>query len=73
MLSSAEDFLRSNRLGYTNALGVDPLRGRIARFYKERHDLDVSPSKIQSKACLLPQLEFDATVLFCTYTDVFIL
>lgn len=37
VLKSAELHLRTNRLGYTNSQGIEPLRKRIARNYAERY------------------------------------
>lgn len=33
-------------LGYTDALGLPELRQRIARHYREAHDLDISPARV---------------------------
>jgi aspartate/methionine/tyrosine aminotransferase len=33
-------------LGYTAALGIQPLRERIARYYRDAHDLDISPGRV---------------------------
>lgn len=33
-------------LGYTAALGIQPLRERIARYYRDAHDLDISPERV---------------------------
>jgi aspartate/methionine/tyrosine aminotransferase len=33
-------------LGYTDALGIPELRERIARYYKERHGLEIGPERI---------------------------
>jgi aspartate/methionine/tyrosine aminotransferase len=38
--------LDSDNLGYTLALGMQPLRERIAHFYKERHGVTVGPERI---------------------------
>jgi aspartate/methionine/tyrosine aminotransferase len=38
--------LESERLGYTDALGIEPLRRRIARHYGEAHGLDIDPRRI---------------------------
>lgn len=38
--------LESERLGYTDALGIEGLRARIARHYGEAHDLDIDPRRI---------------------------
>lgn len=38
--------LDEDRLGYTAATGLASLRARIGRFYRERHDLEVSPDRV---------------------------
>jgi aspartate/methionine/tyrosine aminotransferase len=38
--------LDTDNLGYTLALGMEPLRERIARLYQERHGVAVSPDRI---------------------------
>ena len=47
---TARDALRSamnsDNLGYTLALGSDPLRQRIARHYRDSYDVDVDPARI---------------------------
>ncbi|XSG83552.1 MAG: pyridoxal phosphate-dependent aminotransferase [Methyloligella sp. ZOD6] len=45
-LQAAEAALRSDRLGYTDALGVPRLRERIARFYGERYGIGVAPERV---------------------------
>lgn len=34
------------RIGYTEALGIAPLRERIARHYRETYDVEVSPQRV---------------------------
>lgn len=36
----------SDRLGYTNALGIEPLRQRIANLYSDRYGVDVTPDEV---------------------------
>ena len=43
---AAKAALDGHRLGYTLALGIDPLRARIARFYGERYDIDLDPARV---------------------------
>lgn len=38
--------LSSDRLGYTDALGVPILRQRISAFYRDRHGLSVDPERV---------------------------
>ena len=38
--------LDTDNLGYTLALGMEPLRERIARLYQERHGVHVAPERI---------------------------
>ncbi|MBB4264422.1 pyridoxal phosphate-dependent aminotransferase [Roseospira visakhapatnamensis] len=40
------EVLETERLGYTVALGIPPLRARIARHYREAHGVEVSPDRI---------------------------
>ncbi len=46
VLAAAERALRSGPLGYTDALGIPPLRERIAQHYRERHGLDIEPGRV---------------------------
>lgn len=43
---AASRLLISDRLGYTDALGVASLRERIARYYRNRHGIDVEPGRV---------------------------
>jgi len=43
---AAATALMQERLGYTPALGITPLRERIARYYSEAHGIEVSPSRV---------------------------
>ncbi len=45
-LAAAEQALRNDRLGYTTALGIPPLRQRIAEWYERQHGLEISPDRI---------------------------
>ncbi len=38
--------LDTDSLGYTLALGMDPLRERIARYYKETYGVEVAPDRV---------------------------
>jgi aspartate/methionine/tyrosine aminotransferase len=38
--------LAAGRVGYTEALGIMPLRMRIARHYRDMHDMDVAPERV---------------------------
>ncbi len=38
--------LETDRLGYTDALGLPALRERIARYYRERYDVGVAPERV---------------------------
>ncbi len=44
--AAAARALADDRLGYTLALGIDPLRQRIARYYGERYDIDLDMRRI---------------------------
>jgi aspartate/methionine/tyrosine aminotransferase len=46
VLAAAAEALRHGRLGYTEALGIRPLRERIARHYRDAYGVDVSPSRV---------------------------
>jgi aspartate/methionine/tyrosine aminotransferase len=45
-IAAAESALRAGRIGYTEALGIAPLRERIARHYGESYDLALDPGRI---------------------------
>ena len=45
-IRAATRALESDVLGYTTALGLAPLRERIARWYFERYDVSVNPGRI---------------------------
>jgi aspartate/methionine/tyrosine aminotransferase len=38
--------LETDRLGYTDALGLPALRERIARYYRERYDVGIAPERV---------------------------
>jgi aspartate/methionine/tyrosine aminotransferase len=44
--AAAKKALDNGRIGYTNALGLDALRSRIARHYQEHYGLDIGPERI---------------------------
>ncbi len=46
VVAAAHRALDQDRLGYTGAAGIPPLRGRIARWYHERYGLDVEPDRV---------------------------
>ena len=43
---AARRALDSGRIGYTESLGLPPLRARIARFYGERYGLDLAAERV---------------------------
>jgi len=45
-IAAARAALDVGRISYTEALGIPPLRARIARHYKERYGADVDPARI---------------------------
>jgi aspartate/methionine/tyrosine aminotransferase len=45
-LAAAAAAIAAGRVPYTEALGTRSLRARIARWYRERHDIAVSPERI---------------------------
>ena len=46
VLSAARDCLASQRLGYTEGAGIDPLRARIARYYRDMHGIDIPAHRV---------------------------
>ncbi len=46
VVAAAQAALAEGRIGYTEALGLRPLRARIARYYREQHGLDVSMEQV---------------------------
>jgi aspartate/methionine/tyrosine aminotransferase len=46
VIAAAEAALRGGRVAYTEALGIRPLRARIARYYAEQHDLEIPADRI---------------------------
>ena len=46
VIEAAHVALKSERLGYVDALGIAPLRERIARHYKETYDVEVPPEQV---------------------------
>ena len=45
-IAAAKAALDTGRIGYTTALGIPPLRNRIARYYREQHGLETDPARI---------------------------
>jgi aspartate/methionine/tyrosine aminotransferase len=43
---AAKRALEAGRIGYTNSLGLEPLRLRIAAHYREHYGLDIGPERI---------------------------
>ena len=50
VIDAAVAAIRSEPMGYTAALGIDPLRQAISRFYRDRYGLDVGPGRIMVTA-----------------------
>ena len=46
VIEVAQAALVSDRLGYTEALGIESLRARIARYYGETHDIDLAADRV---------------------------
>lgn len=46
VVAAAQDALADGRIGYTEALGLRQLRGRISRYYREQHGLDVPMEQV---------------------------
>jgi aspartate/methionine/tyrosine aminotransferase len=45
-IAAARAALASGRLGYTETLGIAPLRARIARHYRDCYGIDVDPQRV---------------------------
>jgi aspartate/methionine/tyrosine aminotransferase len=45
-IAAARAALLTGRLGYTETLGIAPLRARISRHYRESYGLDVDPQRV---------------------------
>jgi len=50
VIDAAVAAIRSEPMGYTAALGIDPLRQAISCFYRDRYGLDVGPGRIMVTA-----------------------
>ena len=46
VLDAARVALEADRIGYTDALGIAPLRDRLARHYREHYGVEVDPGRI---------------------------
>jgi len=46
VIEAAQSALMTERLGYVNALGIAPLRQRIARHYRETYNVSISPEQV---------------------------
>ncbi|MDT4921042.1 MAG: hypothetical protein QOI15_1944 [Pseudonocardiales bacterium] len=46
VLAAARTAVDLDRIGYTNALGIPPLRAAIARHYRDRVGIDVDPANV---------------------------
>ena len=46
VLAAAHQALETERLGYTEALGVHELRARIARHYRDAYGLEIAPDRV---------------------------
>ncbi|WP_319529160.1 aminotransferase class I/II-fold pyridoxal phosphate-dependent enzyme [uncultured Cohaesibacter sp.] len=46
VLEAAQKALQDGRIGYTDAMGILPLRTRIAEHYHERYGVSVSPERV---------------------------
>jgi aspartate/methionine/tyrosine aminotransferase len=45
-IAAAREALASGRIGYTETLGIAPLRARIARHYRESYDVEIDPQRV---------------------------
>ncbi len=46
VIEAAQRALTSDKLGYTDALGIPPLRAAIARWYRDRYGVDIPEGRI---------------------------
>ncbi|MEE2998237.1 MAG: aminotransferase class I/II-fold pyridoxal phosphate-dependent enzyme [Pseudomonadota bacterium] len=46
VIAAAEQAMAIDKLGYTEALGMDRLRGRIAQYYGETHGIDIDVDRV---------------------------
>jgi len=46
VIEVAQAALIDDKLGYTEALGIDPLRARIAQYYGDTHDIDLAADRV---------------------------
>ena len=46
VIAAAQQAMATDKLGYTEALGIDPLRRRIARYYRDTHDIDLAEDRV---------------------------
>lgn len=46
VIEAVKAALSRDRMGYTEALGLPALRERIARYYRDRHGLEVEPERV---------------------------
>ncbi|TFF27590.1 aminotransferase class I/II-fold pyridoxal phosphate-dependent enzyme [Jiella endophytica] len=45
-IAAADEHLKRGRVAYTDAPGLPKLRERIARHYREAHDVEIAPSRV---------------------------
>lgn len=50
VIDAAIEALKREPMGYTNSLGIAPLREALARFYADRYGVDVEPERIMITA-----------------------
>lgn len=46
VIAAARAALGEDKLGYTEALGIDPLRRRIAQYYRDTHGIDLADDRV---------------------------
>lgn len=46
VLAAARKALDTGRVGYTDALGMEPLRAAISRHYRDHYDVEVDPGRV---------------------------
>ena len=46
VIAAAQKAMAIDKLGYTNALGINSLRRRIAQYYRDTHKIDLSEERV---------------------------
>ena len=46
VIAAAQKAMQTDKLGYTEAFGIDPLRCRIVQYYRDTHDIDLTQDRV---------------------------